>query len=316
MTTRHPLERPAALWHRLALRGAAVAALALWVGACNSSSKEKSKDDNGGGGGASDTGTGADASSKDNSGDATAADGSADSWENGFYTGFNGKDKFSMYLPSFRPMTVTDPSIAKIESVSVTLSQATIDEVIADKKKDNPDLNEEQLKKMLGHTRNVFKLTPLKAGKTTLKTAGSGRGPSGAWSKGQSTVLEVVAYTPEQVEKGKTRYHADGTGDKKPCASCHETGDNGAPSHALGNVNQIPDKSAKQWITTGKLADRTANIPHAWKFADDDEETGVVAYLRTLQTDDIEQLTKLEIENAAFGMGPPGGGKGGGGAPP
>ena len=69
----------------------------------------------------------------------------------------------------------------------------------------------------------------------------------------------------------------------------------------------IPDNSAEQWITTGKLAARVASIQHTWEFADSDEELGTVAYLRTLQTDDLETLTKLEFENQA---GPPPGGGG------
>jgi mono/diheme cytochrome c family protein len=277
--------------------------------ACNQSSKQSGKDSGGNNDGAS-TGAGTDAAADGSSSDGSAASSSsADQWENGYYTGFNGKDKFSLYLPSFRPMTVSDPSIAKIEGVSVTLSSTTIDELVADRKNDDPNFDDAKMREMLAKPRTVYKLTPLKAGKTTLKTTGAGKGPSGsAWKSGQSTVLVVTAYSTDQVEKGKARYTREGDGNKKACASCHETGANGAPPHELGDIMSIPDASAEQWITTGKLADREASIPHTWEFDSQDEELGTVAYLRTLQTDDLETLTKLEFENQA---GPPPGGPGG-----
>lgn len=221
-----------------------------------------------------------------------------DVWLQGYYTGYNGNDKFSLYLPSFREMSIDDPSIASIESQSVTLSAETIDALVAEQKAKNENFDDTRIREILSRPRTVYKLTPLKAGQTKLRTKAGGKGPGGGvWNQGQAVVLVVTKYSQDLVALGKSRYLQDGEDNKRSCASCHETGANNAPPHELGDIMSIPDASAEQWISTGKLSGRTASIPHAWEFASDQEKLGVVAYLRTLQTTDLETLTKLEFEN-------------------
>jgi hypothetical protein len=57
-----------------------------------------------------------------------------------------------------------------------------------------------------------------------------------------------------------------------------------------------------------------AKISHKWEFNDDAEETGVIAYLRSKQTDDLEALIKMRFENEipGFVAGPIRGGPQGG----
>ena len=259
------------------------------------------------------------------SGDAAAStkDMTASDFPAGIYTGIDGgSSKFSLYLPSFQPYTVQDTSIATIESVQVTLPQATVDSLVADLQKCAPaGMDTSKMSKMFNRQRTVYKLTPLKAGETKLvQTAasggsgmgasgmggagggGHGGGPSGKggssqWGSAKSQVLLVVNYKSDAVAKGKDRYTREGEGNKRACASCHETGEDGAPPHELGNISQIPDVAADQWITTGKLNGRVAKVQHTWEFENQDEEDGITAYLRTLQTGDVEELTKLEFEN-------------------
>jgi hypothetical protein len=238
--------------------------------------------------------------------DSTVSTADPDSWLEGYYTGYNGTDKFSIYLPSFRQMTIDDATIAKIEQETVTLSEATIAELVADQKAKNASFDEAKLREMLSKTRTVFKLTPLKPGTTKLRTASAGKGPTGTkWSQGQAVTLVVADYTAAQVILGKTRYSTEGEGKKVSCLSCHEGGANGAPPHALGSIMSLPDASAAKWITTGKVGSRVASIEHAWEFASTAERDGVVAYLRTLQAGDLETLTKLEFENQILNMPAP-----------
>lgn len=63
----------------------------------------------------------------------------------------------------------------------------------------------------LGKKKTVFKVTPLKAGTTKLRTAEAGNGPGGSkgskWSQGQTVPLVVTAYSVDQIKLGNTRYH-------------------------------------------------------------------------------------------------------------
>lgn len=229
-----------------------------------------------------------------------------------FYTGFDGDTDFSILVPRFRNVTIKDPSIAKIDEIPVKLPEETIDVVIAAAKSTNPDLREDRVRKMLGRETTTYRITPLKAGKTTLITSGGRGGQAGrkqaGWSKSKSIDLIVNAYTADQVAAGKLRYETDGGGGNlRDCKSCHESGKEGAPPHELGRIMEISDKQALTWIKTGKLDGREAKIPHTWEFSSDEEEEGIVAYLRSKQTHDVETLTKLVVqEMLANGFGPGG----------
>lgn len=271
--------------------------------ACNQETKQKDADDSNKNGTNTDDGNTSDGST------------SVSSSNDGYFTGLDGVNDYSLLLPRFREFTIEDPTIAKVESIKVTLSQATIDELIADAKAENPDFEDARFIKTLGREQTVYKITPLKAGTTAIKTSGGRGGKAGTsqsgWSKSENLNLTVTKYTAEQLEAGKKRYTTDGGGGNlRACKSCHETGAEGAPPHELGRIAEISDAGAKTWITTGKFDGRVAKIQHTWEFSSDEEENGIVAYLRSKQTHDVETLTKLIVEeqmaNGGFKGGPQG----------
>ncbi|MCX6127766.1 MAG: hypothetical protein NTX25_01720 [Proteobacteria bacterium] len=251
---------------------------------------------------------------KQSAGSKVASAAGADSTEklDSFYTGFDGKTDYSLLIPKFREISIQDESIAKVESIKITLSSPIIEELVAEAKKANAQFDEARFRKMLGKEQLTYKITPLKAGKTSLLTSGGRGGKPGksqaGWDKTTKINLIVSAYTADQLATGKKRYTEKGTGTMQACASCHETGEDNAPPHELGRIMEISDTQAVTWLTSGELKDRVARIPHAWEFNSESEEQGVIAYLRSKQTHDLETLTKLYVEemltNGGF-MGPP-----------
>ncbi len=204
------------------------------------------------------------------------------------HTGFDGTDKYSLFLPGRTEFKVKDPAIASIEGISVVLSTATIWELIQAQKAKDPNFDEAAFRKNFPATQTAYRLIPLQAGKTVLLSTKNG--------KTSEVALTVTQYSADAAQIGEARYtNASGTGKKRACLSCH--GGDGAPSHAMGRVMQISDAEALQWITTGKVRDRVARVTHTWEFDSEAESTGVIAYLRTLQTDDIEALTKMMFES-------------------
>ncbi len=254
-------------------------------------------------------------SAKDGDGDAADATTAVSDANDGFFTGFDGTTDYSLLVPRFREMTLEDPSIAKVESVKVTLSVAIITELLAAAKKDNPSFEDARFRKSLAREQTVYRITPLKAGKTAIKTTGGRGGKAGrqqsGWQKSPNINLTVTAYTAAQLADGKKRYHEDGSGNLKACKACHETGAEGAPPHELGKIMEVSDKGALTWIKTGKLEGRVAKVAHTWEFSTAAEEKGIVAYLRSKQTHDVETLTKLYVEEqlANGGFMPGGGGR-------
>ena len=245
--------------------------------------------------------------------DGTSADSEEEEEErDGYFTGFDGVTDYSILVPKFRNLVVEDESIAKVESVKITLSAAIIDELVAKAKVDNEEFNETGFRKMIGREQTTYKITPLKAGKTVISTSG-GRGgqpnkQQNGWAKSAKIDLVVTSYTEEQLASGKSRYTTDGGGGNlRACKSCHETGEEGAPPHELGKIMEISDKQAMTWIKTGKLDGRVASIQHTWEFSTEEEEGGIVSYLRSKQTHDVETLTKLIVEEqlANGGFMPP-----------
>lgn len=234
-----------------------------------------------------------------------------------FYTGIDGVNDYSLLLPSFQTYTLSDESIAKIEEIKVTFSEATINELLAMVTKKHPELDVERIKKRFSREQTTFKLTPLKPGRTTISATRRGGRNNTAWKKGKTIDLVITQYDAAIVESGKLRYTEDGSGASlKACKTCHETAEEGAPPHELGRIMEISDKEALEWISTGKLGGRKAKIPHAWEFSSEDQEAGIVAYLRTRQTHDVEQLAKLHFAEFLENSGPQGaGGPGGPGGP-
>lgn len=203
-------------------------------------------------------------------------------------TGYDGTGQYTLFLPGRTEYQIKDTAIATLEGVTVTLSAETIWELISAQKQKDPSFDEEAFRKIFPTSQTAYRLIPLKAGSTTMM----------ATKNGNTTEikLNVVQYPDNAPEIGKARYYnTEGTGKKRACISCH--GGEGAPSHAMGRVMQINDAEALQWITTGKVRDRVARVTHTWEFDSAEESTGVIAYLRTLQTDDVEALTKMMFES-------------------
>jgi mono/diheme cytochrome c family protein len=191
--------------------------------------------------------------------------------------------------------------LAKIEELNVTLSEAVIQQLLAQAKADDPTKFTDEyvafFSQRFARQQKVTKITPLKAGKTSLLSSRGGRGGSDAWGSANASVsLTIEDYTNSKFAAGESRYKTEGEGNLKACYSCHGSGAEGAPSHQLGRISQISDKDALTWITTGKLPTRTARIAHAWEFRNDDEKVGIVQYLREIQTNDVDELTKLTFQ--------------------
>lgn len=284
--------------------GRRIPLLALLLAAsCNQSAKQSAED----------SGKDEDETAATDKSDTSTSSIADEEEDDAFHTGFDGSTDYSLLIPRFRSLKVKDESIAKVESVEVTLSATVIDELVAKAKAENPDFESTKFKEMLGRKQTTYKVTPLKAGKTQLITSGGRGGGQGkqqsGWGKSTNITLVVTEYTSDQLAAGKARYDTDGGGGNlKACKSCHETGEEGAPPHELGRIMEIPDKGALQWIKTGAYGGREASIEHAWEFSSDTEEKGIVPYLRSKQTHDVETLTKLYVEemlaNGGF-MGPP-----------
>lgn len=230
----------------------------------------------------------------------------------GYFTGIDGKNDYSLLIPGFRTLTIADTSIAKIEQIKVKLPEATVNELVEARKKSDPNFDAVRFKSMLERETSAYKITPLKAGRTVIKSSGgrggeAGRGQRG-WGKSKDIDLVVTQFTEAQFEAGKKRYETDGAGTLKACKSCHEKGEEGAPPHELGEINSFNDTDALAWFKTGQAKGRTAKIEHKWGFSSDDEEKGIVAFMRSKQTNDIEGLTKLIMEERiANGFAGPGG---------
>jgi len=241
------------------------------------------------------------------------------SYPSGYFTGLDpsGKTKFGLLLNAYgastNPYTIGDTSIASMTMTQVTPSSDTISKLqttLAGSSCGVPAANITQIMSRFGKSRSVVRVTPLKAGVTTITAVtphygghGGGGGGGGGFNpnaaEGQTlNTFQVVDYTDAQLQEGQTRYTAglaSDTTDDPACTSCHNTGKDGAPSHALGTVSQIPDVAAEQWVTTGQVGSLKAPINHAWKFASSDEELGTVAYVRSLETSDAEALILLDF---------------------
>jgi len=133
------------------------------------------------------------------------------------------------------------------------------------------------------------------------------------WYQSELRTVVVSEYTEQQYQKGESRYLngiGAGQGKDRACVSCHVYQSNAAgtaPSHQIGRITGLSDEDALKWITTGsvgegvagaRIADDETLFRHAWNFSDEVERIGTVAYLRSLQTKDVAELTRIKFEES------------------
>ena len=231
-----------------------------------------------------------------------------------YFTGIDGKNDYSILLPPFESVTLADPTIANIEQIDIILSQETITGLLGQALAKYPGLDPAPFLQMMSSKPKVFKVTPLKAGKTSMKTVSLPL-PVQLGGNGQKVTVEhdlvITAFTDEQYTAGRVRYETDGDGTLRSCKSCHETGGGGAPPHELGKIMEYSDQIALQWLKTGIIPGRIAKLDHKWGFRSDLEETGIVAFMRAKQTNDVETLIRMMVESF-LAKGLPGPGTSGG----
>ena len=243
----------------------------------------------------------------------------------GVYLGFDGSNDFSAILPAYRTYKVADPTIAKVTRESGPLSEAAIDRILGLIQKSRPELDVSSFRDLIPRQISFYRVTALKPGTTTisfgpLQSSGGSvptglrlaeeEAPAPAGGTGDYNlpagvdivpqgdyVLKVYPYSQAMVDAGKKRYTTKGSGNLRACTSCHAGGEEGAPPHELGRVTKINDTALRTWITTGSLGTREAAIEHRWEFSNAAERQGITAYLRTLQSNDMEKLILLMIEN-------------------
>ena len=211
---------------------------------------------------------------------------------------------------SFAMYRNEDSAIASVSNASVTLDSALVQQLIDDYNTAHPDnqLTGNRLTRFQSRltSAEAQKITPFNEGVAYIlatRALDSRRNDPNDWYRSELRTVVVSKYTASQYQKGENRYKngiaaVGGTA----CILCHGSQTGGAPSHLIGRVTRISDGDAIQWISTGSVGDRVADDPsangHTWAFTDDDEKIGTVAYLRSLQTKDVSELTRLKFEEA------------------
>ena len=250
-----------------------------------------------------------DGSSPDTGGNGEDEDGNeAETDRRGYFTGYDGENDFSILLPGFRSYKLGNGKLASIKKEKAALSEETIDVILEMIAEQNPGVDVSIIRNAMPREMDVVRITPLKPGRTTI-TLGEISFPGGGKPPGDGSsntglkldppgdyVFKVYDYSDGRVANGKSRYTKKGSGNLQACTSCHAGGKEGAPPHELGRVMNISDSALLEWVTTGELDERAAPIQHAWEFRSKKEEDGISAYLRTLQTNDMETLTRLFME--------------------
>ena len=246
--------------------------------------------------------------SKENNFNASPLGGSAPQYGGDvYYTGYNGTADFSIYLPTSRTIEIVDTTVAEVETIEAGFSQEEATQMAADYETETGIiLSTGRKQRMIGRlqTAKKTKIRPLKPGVTLLKATryrsnGEVRWDTN-WQKGEYRTLVVADYQGVSVPNGQARYD-NGGGDQTSspaCTVCHTgqaTPSNGyiAPPHLLGNVLEVSDANALEWIKTGRALDRVAPIQHAWSFSGPAEEMAVLAYVRQLQVKDAKELGRL-----------------------
>jgi len=234
-----------------------------------------------------------------------------------YYTGYDGTDPnfggndFRIWLTTGRKIEIVDQSIARADEVTIDVPTDTVDLMIQRVNDARAQVGQEALStratdrlKRRYSSRKAWRITPLNPGITSVKaTRISSRDnqvrPESIWQEAEIRTLVVADYQQVNIETGRARYEEGGSGGA--CANCHlsagSTSAASAPAHQLGRVLEINDAEAIKWITEGKALDRTATgTLHKWTFANDAEKQATVAYLRSRQTADLEELARLIFE--------------------
>lgn len=225
-----------------------------------------------------------------------------------YYTAYDGANDYSLMLLGERDnWTVKDPSIATIEEAEINLTTENLDALVQSEfDRVSPRMEErcnedstrpgcpftlETFKENFEGRFRVQKITPLAAGVTQLVS--EGRGPRQGQTR--TKYLVITAKEAGAFDAGKERYTTNGTGSLQSCESCHLSGEENAPPHALGRVKDFSDAAILSWIKTGSSDGISASIPHSWEFSSDLQEVGIVPYLRSLQAKDVNSLTEQYI---------------------
>ena len=101
--------------------------------------------------------------------------------------------------------------------------------------------------------------------------------------KHETSVVQITAYSPAQIEKGKKRYfdpdNANVT-NRPSCASCHTKPDGHDQSPM--SIMIWSDEQVLRAITTGRYSDEVIlTVDHQWNLTSE-EAAGIVGYLRSL----------------------------------
>lgn len=163
----------------------------------------------------------------------------------------------------------------------------------------------------IASNKKAFKLTPLKAGKATIKLTTvvkfkNQNGEEEQQTENTNLILTVEDYRSQShdyYELGHSRYNIGASGNQQACVVCHADSEDGkgqvhpdAIDHAAAETKYMPAKAMAQWIKEGVYFDRVAKVKHNWEFASDAEEKGVVAYLRSLAEQKIISYVKRRYE--------------------
>ncbi|GEM_PF-1230259 len=156
--------------------------------------------------------------------------------------------------------TVADPSIAEVTPVDPPADYIEAKKEFPD---EVPDLQ-------------FAMLTTKKPGTTTVKVSNG--------SKTAQSELFVRAYTAADYNVGQTRYKTGGTGNRQPCAGCHEKPDGW--DHSPYWLAIVPDDEVLGAIIEGEYRWEDEkyvlnNGNHKWNLTEE-EKTGILAYLRGL----------------------------------
>jgi len=232
-----------------------------------------------------------------------------------YYTGYepSGSVDLSLLIPTRRKIEVIDPTIAIVERENLEVPADVVEQRITQLEELFPGMSARTVDRWRQRLTNpsIWRITPLKPGITGIKATrissrtGAERWES-VWEKPEIRTLVVKPYSAAQIEMGRQRYEAQfnaGIGQMQACSNCH-TGQvdvfGTAPPHEIGNVVEISDDDAVTWISSGSVKDRVASqnaLGHNWQFSSTEEAFAVVAYLRSKQTGNADDLARLLFES-------------------
>ncbi|WP_141733959.1 hypothetical protein [Oligoflexus tunisiensis] len=199
------------------------------------------------------------------------------------FTGFSGNYPFRVmidpYLSSQLPESVelTKEQIkdlygsaeynAAVDAENKKLTVVTDDAFVSSSGRELNDGNKKWTK---------YILTTLKTGMTAVKIK---------YGTIEMTVpMLIVPYTVAQRNTGKARYNTavEGATPSPACTTCHRSEQ--AHNHSPSIIASYTDAGLLSFIETGVNSDdkKTSVIPHKMTFANADDKSGIIAYLRSL----------------------------------